>query len=215
MKILIADDHAVVRAGLTALLERQTGLEVVGEADNGETAVALAKDLAPDLVIMDICMPRLSGVEAIRQICTHNPAVKIVVLSMHSENTIVIEALKAGCHGYVLKSSLFKEISAALEAVAKGERYLSPEITRLVVEDYVRPRDLGGESGVKALTGRERQVLQMVAEGCSTKQIAQRLGIGLKAVEAIRHRLKDKLHLDNVADLIKYAIREGLTSAEF
>ena len=157
MRILIADDHAVVRAGLTALLERQTGLEVVGQADNGETAVALAKDLAPDLVIMDVCMPRLSGVEAIRQICTHNPVVKIVVLSMHSENTIVTEAL----------------------------------------------------------TGRERQILQFVSEGLSIKEIGRRLQISPKTVDATRRNLSRKLHVQTVAQLTKFAIREGLTSAEF
>ena len=214
MKILIADDHAVVREGLAALFERQPDLQVVGTADNGEKAVALAKELAPDLIIMDIAMPRLNGVSAIGQIVKCRPDVKIIVLSMHSMNAIVTEALKAGCHGYVLKSSLFKEISAAVEAVAKGERYLSPEITRLVVEGYMQGVAPDDSQGKIALTDRERQVLQMVAEGCSTKQIGQRLDLSLKAVEAIRHRIKDKLHLDSVADLTKYAIKEGLTSAQ-
>jgi len=215
MKILIADDHAVVREGLKALFERQTGLEVVGEADNGETAVALAKDLAPDVVIMDVAMPKLNGIEALRQISAHNPAVKIIVLSMHSENTIVIEALKAGCHGYVLKSSLFKDISAAVEAVAKGERYLSPEITRLVVEEYAHPSDADGKTGLKALTGRERQILQLVAEGQSIKEIALHLQISPKTVDATRRNISQKLQVQSVAQLTKFAIREGLTSSEF
>jgi len=214
-RILIADDHAVVREGLTALFERQASLEVVGEADDGEKAVAMAKDLAPDLVIMDISMPRLNGVEAIRQICEHNAAVKIIVLSMHSENTIVIEALKAGCHGYVLKSAIFREISAAVEAVARGERYLSPEITRIVVEDYVQPAGPHKNTGLKALTGRERQILQLVAEGLSVKEIGRRLEISPKTVDATRRNLSRKLQVQNVAQLTKFAIREGLTSTEF
>ena len=215
MRILIADDHAVVREGLTALFKSQTGLEVVGEADDGEKAVAMAKDLAPDLVIMDISMPRLSGVEAIRQIRADNRAVKILVLSMHSENTIVTEALRAGCHGYVLKSSLFREVSAAVEAISRGERYLSPEVTRLVIEDYVQPSGLGGEAGLKALTGRERQILQLVAEGLSVMEIGHRLQISPKTVDATRRNISRKLHIQNVAQLTKLAIREGLTSTEF
>jgi two-component system, NarL family, response regulator LiaR len=214
MRILIADDHAVVRQGLAALLERQTGLEVVGEADDGETAVALAKDLAPDLVLMDISMPRLNGMEAIRRICEQDPVVKIIVLSVHSEYTIVTEALKAGCHGYVLKSSLFKEVSAALEAVARGERYLSPEIARLMVDDYLQPGKADGKTGLKALTDRERQILQLIAEGLSVKEIGRRLQISRKTVDATRRNIFRKLQLHNVAQLTKFAVREGLTSAE-
>jgi DNA-binding NarL/FixJ family response regulator len=214
MRIVIAEDHAIVREGLKALLEEQTDKEVVGEADNGEEVVKLVGQLMPDVVIMDIAMPKLNGVEAIRQIREHYPSVKTIVLSMHSEHTIVTEALKAGCDGYVLKSSLFEEISLALDVMDKGEHYLSPEITSVVVEGYL-DQNSGYESrGLHALTSRERQVLQLVAEGLSTKDIGRHLHINPKTADATRRHIMHKLDLYTVADLTKFAIREGLTSME-
>ncbi len=215
MRLVIADDHAIVREGLKALFEKQPDKEIVGEAGNGEEAVKLVDRLTPDVVIMDIAMPRLNGVEAIRQIHAAHPSIKTIVLSMHSENTIVNEALKAGCHGYVLKSSLFEEISLALDVINNGEHYLSPEITRVVVEDYLHQDPEHESRGVHTLSSRERQILGLIAEGLGIKEIGQQLGISPKTADATRRHIMQKLDLHTVADLTKFAIREGLTSVEF
>ncbi len=215
MKVLIADDHAIVRQGLASLLARQDGMEIVGEADDGEKAVRLALELSPDLAILDVGMPHLNGIDAARQILAARPQVKVIILSMHVDDTIVSEAMKAGCVGYIVKSCLLEEIDAAIEAVKRNERFLSPRAASVVVKNLVAatsPESVQTRSG---LTARERQVLQLVAEGQSSKQVAQRLGLSLKAVEAIRHRIKNKLHLDSVAELTKWAISEGLTSVQF
>ena len=214
MKIMTVDDHAIIRQGLRALLEQQEGIEVVGEADNGETAVERVKELLPDVVILDIAMPRLNGVEAIRHIHRFDPLIKTIVLSMHTDKNIVEAAIKAGCHAYVLKSSDFKEIMVALKAVAQDERYLSPEITTMVVDEFLHPGS-GGDSGVKSLTGRERQVLQLVAEGFSVKEIARDLQVSPKTIDATRQKIMHKLEQHSIAGLTKLAVREGLTSLEF
>ncbi|MFC1762514.1 response regulator [Planctomycetota bacterium] len=212
MRILIADDHAIVREGLTALFKQQPQCEVVGQAKDGQQAVALCQTLQPEVAIMDISMPKLSGVEAIRQLHHSHPDIKVIVLSMHSENTIVSEALKAGCWGYVLKSSLFEEIATALETVMAGDRYLSPEITSTMVDDYLHPTAPGNDSG--PLTDRERQIVQLLAQGKSVKESAQYLGISPKTVDATRRKAMHKLEINSVALLTKYAIRAGLTSIE-
>lgn len=215
MRIVIADDHALVRQGLAELVDKQTDMEVIGQADDGEKLVELARELSPDVIILDISMPNLNGIEAARIVHDQDPNVKIVILSMHSEGDIVAEALRAGCMAYVLKSSLFEEISAALRTVAKNEHYLSPQVTSVVVDDYVHRAPAGGQRDSTKLSSRERQVLQLVAEGLSTKQIALRLHISPKTAEANRHKIMEKLRVHSVAELTKYAIRKGLTSVEF
>lgn len=215
MRILIADDHAIVREGLVALFRKKEQWEVVGQAADGEEAVTLGRRLHPDVIIVDISMPKLSGVEVIRQLKEFDPAMHAVVLSMHAENTIVAEALKAGCRGYVLKSSLFEEITSALNMVIGGGCYLSPEITNVVIEDYLHPTAPGEGSGLAILTGRERQIVQLLSEGYSVKEAAHHLHISPKTVDATRRKAMQKLDIQSVAQLTKFAIREGLTSVEF
>jgi DNA-binding NarL/FixJ family response regulator len=208
--ILIADDHRLLREGLRALLERD-GLQVVAEADNGRSAVRLAKELQPDLVITDIAMPDLNGVEATRQICAEAPRSKVLALSMHTESRFVLGILEAGASGYLLKDAAFEELSGAIKAVLKDQIYLSPAIAGAVVKQSL------GRLGSKLrpqqakLSKREREVLQLIAEGKSTKEIAARLYVSVKTVETHRKQIMDKLDIYSVAELTKYAIREGVT----
>lgn len=215
MRILIADDHGIVREGLKALLDKQSDMEVVGEAEDGQMAVALAQELSPDILVMDMSMPNLNGIEATRQILEHSPATRVIVLSMHSDKDIVKEALEAGVSAYVLKSHLFDEMLRALEAVGDGERYLSPQITDVVIDGYLGKSAGRASSGTPKLTGRERQIVQLVAEGKTIKEIARVLHISPKTADTNRRQIMNKLGLASVAELTKYAIREGLTSLEF
>ena len=215
MKILIADDHGIVRQGLKSLIQNSLNMEVVGEAEDGLAAVRLVKQLEPDVVIMDITMPNLNGVEATRIILENHPNVRVVALSMHPEKHIVKEVLEAGASAYVLKSYLFDELSRALEAVEDDQRYLSPRITDVVIEDYVK-QPLGGDTPqMEKLTSRDRQIIQMLAEGKTIKQIALALHISPKTADASRRKIMGKLGVTNIADLVKYAVREGITSLEF
>jgi DNA-binding NarL/FixJ family response regulator len=214
MKIVIADDHRMFRQGLRNLLERQPGIKVVGEADGGQEAVRMAKRQAPDVVIMDISMPGLNGIEATRMIRASQPGARILALSMHADRRFVIEILKQGALGYVLKDAAFDELSQAIRQVMKGQIYLSPSVANLVVKDYIEAIR-GSESSVFAvLSPREREVLQLLAEGKSTKQAAARLNVSVKTVESHRKQIMDKLSLRSLAELTKYAIREGITSLE-
>lgn len=215
MKVLIADDHGIIRDGLKALIKKQADFEVVGEAEDGNTAVEMASRLTPDVVIIDVTMPNLNGVDATRAIVRNNPNTKVIALSMHTEKTIVREMLKAGAYSYVLKSYLFDEINKSLEAIKKGERYLSPHIAVLIQEDYAASKAGGAASNKKSLSERERQILQLVAEGKSIKEISLLLRLSPKTVDAYRRNLMTKLGTANVAALIKYAVREGLTSLDF
>ncbi|MBP8304726.1 MAG: response regulator transcription factor [Phycisphaerae bacterium] len=215
MKILIADDHGIVRQGLRSLIQSRLNLEVVGEAADGVAAVRMVKELKPDVVIMDVTMPNLNGVEATRLIRRDHPEVKVIALSMHPEKHIVKEILEAGASAYVLKSYLFDEISRALEAVLTDQRYLSPRITDVVVEDYVRQAGADRDEGRQRLTTRDRQIIQMLAEGKSVKQIALALHISPKTADASRRKILQKLGVSSIADLVKYAVREGITSLEF
>jgi DNA-binding NarL/FixJ family response regulator len=215
MKILIADDHGVVREGLKVLVENQPGMQVVGEAEDGRNVIQLAEQLSPDIILMDIAMPNLNGVEATRFILKENPKVRIIALSVHFDKHFVTEMLKAGASGYVLKSCLFDEVLRAIQTVGAGDYYLSPKIAAIVVDDYKYYMETANKSAAVRLTERERQVVQLLTEGKSTKQIALQLHVSPKTVDSNRRQIMNKLGVFSVAELTKYAIREGLTSAEF
>jgi two-component system response regulator NreC len=215
MRILIVDDHGIVREGLKSLLQNQPDMEVIGEGQDGQVAVEMAEQLSPDMVIMDMSMPNLNGIEATRFILQHNSNIKVVILSMHSDRHIVKETLEAGASAYVLKSNLFDEMLRALETVAKGGRYLSPRITDVVIDDYVGKAAEEECRQTPKLTSRERQIVQLVAEGKTIKEIASILHISPKTADSNRRQIMNKLDLSSVAELTKYAIREGLTSLEF
>ncbi|RKY19855.1 MAG: DNA-binding response regulator [Planctomycetota bacterium] len=215
MKVLIADDHGIVRDGLRALIEKHPDWEVVGEAEDGQKAVQLAVELLPDIVIMDVAMPNLNGIEATRQIVDKLPSVRVVALSMHSTRHFVVDMLKAGASGYVLKACLFDDLVNAMETVMTGEVYLSPRIASMVVDDYVNDVSQDNVPISSILTNREREVVQLLAEGKSVKQIAMQLHLSAKTIDANRRQVMDKLNIHNVAELTKYAICNGLTSIEF
>lgn len=211
-KILIADDHRLFRDGLKALLEKQADMQVVGETADGIAAVKAILEKKPDIVLMDISMPELNGIEATRQIMENRPETKIIVLSMHSDQRYIAECLKAGAVGYILKDCPTEELLVAIRAVANKQVYLSRQITESVVRDYIN-LNKGGSSQVFAiLSPREREVLQLLAEGKSTKEMAEKLNVSVKTIETHRKQIMDKLNMRSIAELTKYAIREGLTS---
>jgi two-component system, NarL family, response regulator NreC len=214
IRILLADDHKITRQGLRSLLEKQQDMEVVAEAENGRTAVRLTGEIAPDVVIMDLTMPDLNGVEATRQIVADSPDVKVIALSMHSDSLFVTEMLKSGAAGYLLKDCAFEELAKAIRIVLEGKIYLSPSISGVVVEDYIYRLSKTEFVNADALSDREREVLQLMAEGSSTKQIAVKLHISVKTVETHRRQIMSKLDIHTIAELTKYAIRKGLTSLE-
>ena len=213
-RILLADDHKITRQGLRSLLEKQKDMEVIAEADNGRTAVQLAVEMAPDIIIMDVTMPDLNGVEATKQILAKSPDIKIIALSMHSDALFVTEMLKSGAAGYLLKDCAFEELTRAIRTVIEGKVYLSPAISGVVIDDYLQRLSRADSSDVEVLSDREREVLQLMAEGNSTKQIAVKLHISIKTVETHRRQIMQKLDIHTVAELTKYAIRKGLTSLE-
>ncbi len=214
IKILIADDHKITRQGLRSLLANESDMEVVAEADEGRAAVRLASQLKPDIVIMDVSMPELNGMEAARQITKSMPAVKVVALSMHSDNVYVTEMLKSGVCGYLLKDCAFEELASAIRSVVDGKTYLSPSISGVVVNGYLNRISNHDSDNSEVLSDREREILQIIAEGKSTKQIALKLHISIKTVETHRRKIMNKLNMFNVAELTKYAIRKGLTSLD-
>lgn len=214
MRILIADDHGIVRQGLRALLEKEANMEIVGEAEDGPAVVRLAEELLPDVVIMDISMPNLNGIEATRLILQKIPDTRVIALSTYSKRSFVAEMLKAGALGYVLKSYLFDELTRAIHAVAANQHYLSPRITDVLIEDYINQAPTADNSVLSRLTDRERQMLQFLAEGQSTKQIALSLNVSPKTADANRRQIMNKLGIFSIAELTKFAIREGLTFLE-
>ncbi len=214
IKILIADDHKITRQGLRSLLENEPDMEVAAEADEGRSAVRIACELKPDVVIMDVTMPDLNGMEATRQIVRKHPSIKIIALSMHSDNMFVTEMLKSGVSGYLLKDCAFEELSSAIRSVIDGKTYLSPAISEVIVNGYLNRLTNPQSADSQVLTDREREILQMIAEGKTTKQIALKLHISIKTVETHRRKIMNKLNMFNVAELTKYAIRKGLTSLE-
>ncbi len=214
IRILLADDHKIVRDGLRSLIEHQPDMEVVGEAQNGRETIELVEELMPDVVLMDVGMPELNGIEATRRITDEHRAVKVVGLSMHSDGQFVTEMLEAGASGYLLKDSAFEELSTALHEVAGDRMYLSPKIAGSAIDEYQRRLSSGASGRSSPLSPREREVLQLLAVGLVSKQIAARLGISVKTVETHRSRLMKKLGIHSVAELTKYAIRQGLTPLE-
>ena len=213
-KILLADDHKIIREGLRALLEKEPDMEVVGEAQDGITTVRLAKKFLPNIVIMDIGMPDMNGIDATRQIISETQGVKVIALSMHSDRRFVLQMLKAGASGYLLKDSAFEELASAIKTVMAGQPYLSPKITDVVIKEYIVSLPKNEESVFTKITIREREVLQLLAEGKATKQIAAFLNVSVKTIETHRQQIMEKLDIHSVAELTKYAIREGLTSLE-
>jgi DNA-binding NarL/FixJ family response regulator len=206
IRILLADDHAVVRQGFKMILDAQPDMEIVGEAGNGREAVDLAEQLRPDVVVMDVAMPELNGIEATRRLASSVPHARVVALSMHKDSVYVREILRAGARGYLLKDSGAADLVAAIHAVASGESYLSPAVSNAVLDDYRRhvtnPIDL--------LTSREREVLQLLAEGKTNKEIAGLLNLSVYTVEAHRGRIMEKLNLHSINDLVRFAVRNGL-----
>jgi DNA-binding NarL/FixJ family response regulator len=214
IRILLADDHKIIRDGLRSLLEKQPDLEVVAEAGNGAKTVKLAQKLKPDVVIMDITMPDLNGIEATYQIMAEFPNVKVIALSMHSDRRFVVGMLKAGASGYLLKDCAFDELIHTVHTVVSNRIYLTPGITDIVVDDYLRQMSTTNSSVTSVLTAREREVLQLLAEGKTTKQIADHLYLSVKTIETHRRQIMLKLDIHSIAELTKYAIREGLTPLE-
>lgn len=214
IKIILADDHKILREGLKALIVKEPGLEVVAEAENGEKAVRLADKFSPDVIIMDISMPDLNGIEATSQILANNPDIKVIALSIHSDKRYVSNMLKAGAKGYLLKGCAFEELLKAVQTVQSCRIYLSPSIDEIVVNDYIQKIKTPQASLLPELTSREREVIQLIAEGHRTKQIASHLNLSVKTIETHRSQAMDKLNLHSVAELTKFAIREGLTSID-
>jgi two-component system, NarL family, response regulator NreC len=211
IRVLVADDHTIIRSGLRLLLERQGGFEVVAEASDGRQAVDLAERERPDVVMLDIGMPNLNGIEATKQIMAKLPQVKVIVLSMHSDETYVLKALRAGARGYLLKDSAESDIMNAIRAVQEGKAYFSPEISRMLVDDYMRQlQQRGIDDTYELLTAREREILQMLAEGKSNKDIASMLNLSTYTVETHRSHILQKLNLHTLPELILYAVRKGI-----
>jgi two-component system response regulator NreC len=211
IRILLADDHTVMRNGLRLLLERQPNLTVVGEASDGRETVRAAESVSPDVVVMDIAMPNLNGIEAARQITAARPQTAIVILSMHSDESYVIRALKAGARAYLLKDSAEGDLIAAIHAISEGKSFFSPAISRILVEDYMRQLEQKHvEDTYELLTAREREILQLLAEGKTNKEVASMLNLSVYTVETHRTHILQKLNLHNVPELILYAVRKGI-----
>ena len=212
IRIILADDHAIVRHGLSRSFQQEEDVEVIAQTKDGRSTVQLTKELSPTVVVMDIGMPDLNGIEATRQITRESPQVKVIALSMHSSRKYVTEMFKAGASGYLLKNCDFEELADAVRIVAGGKTYISPSISDVVIQHVHGSEE--GDSAFSVLTRREREVLQLLAEGKTTKQAALRLYISPKTVEVHRLNLMNKLNMDSIAELTKYAIQEGLTLPE-
>jgi two-component system, NarL family, response regulator NreC len=212
IKILIADDHEILREGIRRMIEKEPDMEVIGEAQDGRSAVKLARKLAPDIVLMDITMPDLNGMDATRKIVSETPGVKVLALSMHQDRKYVTGMLEAGATGYLIKGCKFEELATAIRSVARKNVYLSPRIADMVLQGYL------GKSPKKfaepVLSSREREVLQLLAEGNSVKETAFKLGVSAKTVETHRRHIMEKLQISNSSEIVKYALREGLITLD-
>ncbi len=206
LRVLLADDHSLVRSGLRSLLGELTGVEVIGEASNGREALEMIGSLRPDIVIMDISMKELNGLEALTRATKEFPQVRVIILTMHADNDYVMRALELGAKGYLLKDSLTSELELAIRSVAQGQKYLSPRVSKDVLDSYAR----GERSSPEELTSRQREILQLIMEGCSTKEIASQLGLSPKTVETHRAQILQRLKIRDIPNLVLYAIRKGI-----
>jgi DNA-binding NarL/FixJ family response regulator len=213
LNLLVVDDHAIFREGLKSLLLKEPDMMVVGEAGNGTEAVRLAHELKPDVVIMDISMPDMNGIEATRRIVAELPGTRVLVLSMESDRRFIVEALDSGALGYIMKESVFLELATAIRTVADNETYLGPRITELIIKDYLKRIPDQLPLTFTSLTTREREIIQLIADGQNSKELAYQFGVSIKTIEVHRHNIMKKLNLNSVAALTKYALREGLTSS--
>lgn len=213
IRVVLAEDHRLVRAGLRALLETSSKIEVVGEADDGRKALELVARQRPTLVLMDIAMPSLDGLETTRRIVKEHPDVRVIILSMHTDDKYVLQALRAGARGYLLKDAVPRELELAVDAVVGGEIFLSPAISKRVVEDYLH-RAGNDTTPLDQLSPRQREILQLIAEGRSTKRIAALLATSVKTVETHRSVLMERLDIHDIAGLVRFAVRHGLVSAD-
>lgn len=209
--VILADDHRIFRDGLRPLLDRQPDFEVVAEAEDGLETLEMVWEHKPDILVLDISMPKLNGIEVTRRVVSEFPQCKIVILSMHADRRFVLETLKAGASGYLLKESSFKELLSALRAAVNGQIHLSEQISGTVIKEYLSIAKQSAGSAFSLLSAREREVLQMLAEGKSNKEIASQLNISVKTIETHRKNIMEKLNIHTVAELTKYAIREGIT----
>jgi DNA-binding NarL/FixJ family response regulator len=214
IRLILADDHKLFRLGLKQLLDKQKLIKVVGEAADGLEAATLARDLKPDIVLMDISMPQLNGIEATRRIVDADADIQVIILSMHADRRYIQESLRAGAKGYLLKDSAPEEVVRAIAKVVRGQFYLSAKINEQVISDFIRLTESEKPTPFGLLSAREREVLQLLAEGNSTRDIGDKLNISAKTVETHRQHIMDKLSMHTVAELTKYAIREGLTTLE-
>jgi two-component system, NarL family, response regulator NreC len=213
IRVLLADDHKLIRAGLVLVVQQQPDLSVIGEADDGRQAVQLVESLKPDVVVMDIGMPNLNGIEAARQITASRPDTAVVILSMHADEGYVLRALKAGARAYLLKDSATTDLVQAIRAVVEGKSFFSPAVSKVLLQDYMRKlRRTGAEDSYDLLSPREREVLQLVAEGKSNKEAANLLNLSTYTVETHRAKIMQKLNLKGVPELILYAVRKGIIS---
>ena len=215
IKVIFVDDHEIFHECVKALFDQQDDMEILAVAADGRTAVKMANELSPDVVVMDISMPSLNGIDATRMIVGENPRVKVVALSMHSERKVILDILQAGAKGYVLKESAFSELVMAIRSVAAGKIYLSPSIASVVLDDYLALAERRRSNCGNALSSREREVLQLLAEGKSARLIAETLNLSVKTIETHRAQIMNKLDIHSLPELTKYAIREGLTSLSF
>jgi DNA-binding NarL/FixJ family response regulator len=220
IKVILVDDHSLVRAGIRSLIQNIAGVEVIAEANNGRDAIRLIDELIPDLVLLDIAMPELNGLEVISRISKDNTDTKVIILSMHTNEEYVVQALKSGAAGYLLKDSAPNELEIAVNAVMRGETYLSPAISKHVVDNYLRRiSDVSTEKEkgpdiFRQLTSRQREILQLIAEGNSTKEIANKLNVSIKTVETHRMQLMERIGIHDVAGLVRYAIRMGIITVK-
>ena len=213
IRVLLADDHTLVRAGIRGLLEKMAGIQVVAETGDGREALRLIEATQPDVVLMDITMPGLNGLEAAARVTKYFPKVRVIMLSVHANEEYVWQALRGGAAGYLVKDAGPAELELAVTAIARGEMYLSPAVSKHVVQDYIR-RVAGETSTLDLLTPRQREILQMIAEGNTTKEVAERLNVSVKTVETHRAQLMERLDIHDVAGLVRYAIRVGLVSPD-